>query len=60
MFEIIVYKKDGKRHIFDHVSEISNSSDYVVIYFMTDLGTQLDPVIFTKPSIESIMVRVMK
>ena len=59
MFEIIVYKKDGKRHTFDHVSQLTNISDNVVIDFITDLGTQLDHVIFTKSSIESIMVRLM-
>lgn len=59
MFDITIYEKDGKRHLYDHVSQITNISDNVVIDFITDFGDQLTKTL-DKDSIEYMTVRVMK
>lgn len=59
MFDITIYEKDGKRHLYDHVSQITNISDNVVIDFITDFGDQLTKTL-NKDSVEYMTVRVMK
>ena len=59
MFDITIYEKDGKRHLYDHVSQITNISDNVVIDFITDFGDQLTKTL-QKDSVEYMTVRVMK
>ena len=31
MFDVTIYEKTGKRHMYDHVSQITNISDNVVM-----------------------------
>lgn len=59
MFDVTIYEKDGKRHLYDHVSQITNISDNVVIDFITDFGDQLTKTLH-KDSVEYMTVRVMK
>ena len=59
MFDVTIYEKDGKRHLYDHVSQITNISDNVVIDFITDFGDQLTKILH-KNSVEYMTVRVMK
>ncbi len=59
MFDVTIYEKDGKRHLYDHVSQITNISDNVVIDFITDFGDQLTKTL-QKDSVEYMTVRVMK
>ncbi len=59
MFDVTIYEKDGKRHLYDHVSQITNISDNVVIDFITDFGDQLTKTL-NKDSVEYMTVRVMK
>ena len=59
MFDVTIYEKDGKRHMYDHVSQVTNISDNVVIDFITDFGDQLTKIL-NKDSIEHMTVRVMK
>lgn len=59
MFNVTIYEKDGKRHLYDHVSQITNISDNVVIDFITDFGDQLTKTL-NKDSVEYMTVRVMK
>ncbi len=59
MFDISIYEKDGKRHLYDHVSQITNISDNVVIDFITDFGDQLTKT-FDKSNVAYITVRLMK
>ena len=59
MFDVTIYEKDGKRHLYDHVSQITNISDNVVIDFITDFGDQLTKIL-DKDSVEYMTVRVMK
>lgn len=59
MFDITIYEKTGKRHMYDHVSQITNISDNVVIDFITDFGDQLTKTL-NKDSVEYMTVRVMK
>lgn len=59
MFDVTIYEKDGKRHLYDHVSQITNISDNVVIDFITDFGDQLTKTL-QKDRVEYMTVRVMK
>ena len=59
MFDVTIYEKDGKRHLYDHVSQITNISDNVVIDFITDFGDQLTKTL-NKDNVEYMSVRVMK
>lgn len=59
MFDVTIYEKDGKRHLYDHVSQITNISDNVVIDFITDFGDQLTKTL-QKDSVEYMTVRVIK
>ena len=59
MFDVTIYEKDGKLHLYDHVSQITNISDNVVIDFITDFGDQLTKTL-QKDSVEYMTVRVMK
>lgn len=59
MFDITVYEKDGKRHIYDHVSQITNIADNVVIDFILDFNGR-GVKTFDKDQIEYIKVTVMK
>ena len=59
MFNVTIYEKDGKRHLYDHVSQITNISDNVVIDFITDFGDQLTKTL-NKDNVEYMSVRVMK
>jgi hypothetical protein len=59
MLDVTIYEKDGKRHLYDHVSQITNISDNVVIDFITDFGDQLTKTL-NKDSVEYMTVRVMK
>lgn len=59
MFDVTIYEKDGKRHLYDHVSQITNISDNVVIDFITDFGDQLTKTL-NKDNVEYMTVRVMK
>lgn len=59
MLDITMYEKNGTRHLYDHVSQITNISDNVVIDCITDFGDQLTK-IFNKDNIEYITVRIMK
>ena len=59
MFDVTIYEKDGRRHMYDHVSQITNISDNVVIDFITDFGDQLTKTL-NKDSVEYMTVRVMK
>lgn len=59
MFDVTIYEKDGKRHLYDHVSQITNISDNVVIDFITDFGDQLTNTL-NKDNVEYMTVRVMK
>lgn len=59
MFDVTIYEKDGKRHLYDHVSQITNISDNVVIDFITDFGDQLTKTL-NKDSVEYMTVKVMK
>lgn len=59
MLNVTIYEKDGKRHLYDHVSQITNISDNVVIDFITDFGDQLTKTL-QKDSVEYMTVRVMK
>ena len=59
MFDVTIYEKDGKRHLYDHVSQITNISDNVVIDFITDFGDQPTKILH-KDSVEYMTVRVMK
>lgn len=59
MFDVTIYEKDGRRHMYDHVSQITNISDNVVIDFITDFGDQLTKTL-NKGSVEYMTVRVMK
>lgn len=59
MLDVTIYEKDGKRHLYDHVSQITNISDNVVIDFITDFGDQLTKTL-QKDSVEYMTVRVMK
>lgn len=59
MFDVTIYEKDGKRHLYDHVSQITNICDNVVIDFITDFGDQLTKTL-QKDSVEYMTVRVMK
>lgn len=59
MFDVTIYEKDGRRHLYDHVSQITNISDNVVIDFITDFGDQLTKIL-NKDSVEYMTVRVMK
>lgn len=58
MFDITIYEKDGKRHLYDHVCQLTNIADNVVIDFITDFGEQISKT-FEKGVIEYITVRVM-
>ena len=59
MFDVTIYEKDGKRHLYDHVSQITNISDNVVIDFITDFGDQLTKTL-SKDNVEYMTVRIMK
>lgn len=59
MFDVTIYEKNGKRHLYDHVSRITNISDNVVIDFITDFGDQLTGTL-QKGSVKYMTVRVMK
>ena len=59
MFDITIYEKTGKRHMYDHVSQITNISDNVVIDFITDFGDQLTKTL-NKDNVKYMSVRVMK
>lgn len=59
MFDVTIYEKDGKRHLYDHVSQITNISDNVVIDFITDFGDQLTKTL-NKDNVEYMTVRIMK
>lgn len=59
MFDVTIYEKDGKRHMYDHVSQITNISENVVIDFITDFGDQLTKTI-EKDHVEYMKVVIMK
>ena len=59
MFDVTIYEKDGKLHLYDHVSQITNISDNVVIDFITDFGDQLTKTLH-KDNVEYMTVRIMK
>lgn len=59
MLDVTIYEKDGKRHLYDHVSQITNISDNVVIDFITDFGDQLTKTL-NKENVEYMTVRIMK
>ena len=59
MLDISIYEKDGKRHLYDHVSQITNIADNIVIDFITDFGDQTVKN-FDKDNVAYITVRVMK
>lgn len=59
MLDITIYDKKGCRHFIDHVAQIANIADIVVIDTITDFNDQLTK-IFDKNEIEYIKVTVMK
>lgn len=59
MLDITIYDKKGCRHFIDHVSQITNIADNVVIDMITDFNDQLTKT-FDKNEIEYIKVTVMK
>lgn len=59
MLDITIYDKKGCRHFIDHVAQITNIADNVVIDTITDFNDQLTK-IFDKNEIEYIKVTVMK
>lgn len=59
MLDVTIYEKDDKRHLYDHVSQITNISDNVVIDFITDFGDQLTKTL-SKDNVEYMTVRIMK
>lgn len=59
MLDISIYEKDGKRYLYDHVSQITNIADNVVIDFITDFGDQITKT-FDKNNVAYITVRIMK
>lgn len=59
MLDITIYDKKGRRHFIDHVSQITNIADNVVIDMITDFGDHLTK-IFDKDQVEYIKVVIMK
>lgn len=59
MLDITIYDKKGFRHFIDHVAQITNIADNVVIDTITDFNDQLTKT-FDKNEIEYIKVTVMK
>lgn len=59
MLDITIYDKNGRRHFIDHVSQITNIADNVVIDMITDFGDHLNK-IFDKDQIEYIKVVIIK
>lgn len=59
MFNVTIYEKTGKRHMYDHVSQITNIADNVVIDFITDFGDQLTKKL-DKDQVEYMKVVIMK
>ena len=59
MFDLTIYEKDGRRHLYDHVSQITNIADNVVIDFLLDFNGR-GVKIFDKNNVEYMTVRVMK
>ena len=56
MFDITIYYKDGKRSFYDHVAQLTNISDNLVIDFITDLGDHIEKAI-NMDNVESIKVK---
>jgi len=59
MLDITIYDKNGCRHFIDHVAQITNLNDNVVIDVITDFNDQLTKT-FNSNDIEYIKVTVMK
>jgi hypothetical protein len=59
MLDITIYDKKGCRHFIDHVAQITNLNDNVVIDVITDFNDQLTKT-FSSNDIEYIKVTVMK
>lgn len=59
MFDVTIYEKTGKRRMYDHVSQITNIADNVVIDFITDFGDQLTKKL-DKDQVEYMKVVIMK
>lgn len=59
MFDITIYDKKGCRHFIDHVAQITNIADNVVIDTITDFGDQLTKT-FDKDQIEYMKAVIMK
>lgn len=58
MFDVTIYEKDGKRHLYDHVSQITNIEDNVVLDFLLDFNGR-GVKIFDKKNVAYMTVRIM-
>lgn len=56
MFDITIYYKDGKRSFYDHVSQLTNIADNLVIDFITDFDDHIEKAI-NMDTVESIKVK---
>jgi len=59
MLDVTIYDKKGHRHFIDHVSQITNIADNVVIDIITDFGDQLTKT-FEKDQVEYMKAVIMK
>lgn len=41
MLDVTLYYKDGKRSMYDHVAQITNISDNLVLDFITDFNDHM-------------------
>ena len=41
MLDVTLYHKDGKRSMYDHVAQITNISDNLVLDFITDFNDHI-------------------
>lgn len=57
MLDISIYEKDGRRHLYDHVAQITHISGNLVLDFITDFNDHLSKSI-PADNIERIMVKV--
>lgn len=57
MLDITIYYKDGKRSFYDHVAQLTNISDNLVIDFITDFNDHIEKAI-NMDNVESIKVKV--
>lgn len=57
MLDVAIYEKDGKRHLHDHVAQITHISGNLVLDFITDFNDHTSKSI-PADNIERIMVKV--